>query len=341
MKTNKLILSGCSLSLSLLLAGCGGSSTSTTTTDEKTMYSVSGKVPGTLIEAFCKNGGYYSVNSTDDGTPNHPFTLTLPSDVSCKFIMTTNEKDPDITKHIITPIFLNDGSTTSSYFQLSSDTDLGYIELPMSGLGIQTPLIIQVADENIKVNNFDYDPLDVDNDGIPNVYEDDDNDGTYNKYDDDDDNDGIKDIYDDDYKNDHDGDGIEDRYDEDDDNDSIKDSDDDDDDNDGIKDEDDDDYKNDHDDDDDSYGGSTGVSVTLPTSYTVNAGRLLGSQCAQCHGTNGVSVNKWDSIAGEDKLHEEMFEDDEPIMSAQARGYTNEEISLIESWLKTLTKYKD
>ncbi len=332
MKTNKLIFGGCTLSLSLLMAGCGGNTASTVTDDtttKKTTYSVSGSVPGTLIEAFCKDGGYYSVNSTNNGTTNHPFKMTLPSDVSCKFIMTTNEKDPDISKRIVTPLFLSDGSTTSSYFQLTGDTDLGYIELPMSGTGIQTPLIIEVADARVKVNKFEYDPLDIDNDGIPNVYEDDDQDGLYNKFDDDDDNDGIKDIYDDDHKNDYDGDGIENRYDEDDDNDRIKDIDDDDDDNDGIKDK------------DENNDNSQSANIALPTSYVVNAGRLLGSQCAQCHGTNGVSVNKWDSIAGEDKLHEEMFEDDEPIMSAQARGYTNEEISLIESWLKTLTKYKD
>jgi len=81
--------------------------------------------------------------------------------------------------------------------------------------------------------------------------------------------------------------------------------------------------------------------TVLPDVYKVDAGRLLGSQCAQCHGTNGVSVNSWDSIAGEDNLHDEMFEYDEPIMFAQARGYTKEEISLIEEWLMTLKKYKD
>ena len=337
MTTNKFILSGCSLSLTLLLVGCGSSDSSTSTTTAKTTYSISGTVPGTLIEAFCKDGGYYSVNSTDDGTGKHPFSMTLPEGVNCKFIMTTNEKDSDITKHIITPILLNDGTTTSSYFQLSNDTDIGYIELPMSGLGIQTPLIINISDDRVKVNQFTYDPLDKDNDNIPNVYEDDDGDGKYNKYDDDDDGDGIKDVDDDDYKNDFDGDGIENRYDNDDDNDHIKDDDDDDDDNDGIKDHDDDD----HDDDDDYYNNSQNTNITLPRSFQVDAGRLLGSQCAQCHGTNGVSVNKWDSIAGEDKLHEEMFEDDEPIMTAQAKGYTNSEISLIESWLRTLKKVKD
>jgi len=77
--------------------------------------------------------------------------------------------------------------------------------------------------------------------------------------------------------------------------------------------------------------------VTLPISYTPDTGRLLGSQCAQCHGTNGVSVNGWDSIAGEDELADEIY-DDEPIMTAQAHGYTSEEITLIGNWLKTLPK---
>ena len=80
----------------------------------------------------------------------------------------------------------------------------------------------------------------------------------------------------------------------------------------------------------------TTADIVLPTSYSVNAGRLLGSQCAQCHGTNGVSINSWDSIAGESDLEGEIFEDDEPIMTAQAHGYTSEEIILIGNWLKTL-----
>ena len=313
---NKFLLTGCSLSLCLALAGCGESDTTT----EKTTYKVSGTVPGTLIEAFCKDGGYHSVNSTNDGTSNHPFTMTLPSDVNCKFIMTTNEKDHDPTKRIVTPIVFNNGTTTSTYFQLSKDADIGYIALPMTGFGIQTALTVSISDDKIQVNKFAYDPLDDDNDGIPNVYEDDDKDGLYNKDDDDDDNDGIKDDDDDDYKDDSDGDGIDDDYDSDDDNDEIKDSDDEDDDH--------DDY--------DSDDNTKSANITLPSRYTANAGRLLGSQCAQCHGTNGISSNSWDSIAGEDELEEEIYEDDEPIMSAQAHGYTREEISLISNWLKTL-----
>jgi len=82
------------------------------------------------------------------------------------------------------------------------------------------------------------------------------------------------------------------------------------------------------------------TNITLATTYKADAGRLLGSQCAQCHGTNGVSVNEWDSIAGESDLADEIF-DDEPIMTAQAHGYTSEEITLIGNWLNTLNKNDD
>lgn len=85
---------------------------------------------------------------------------------------------------------------------------------------------------------------------------------------------------------------------------------------------------------------TTNTSVTLPTSYKADAGRLLGSQCAQCHGTNGISVTKWDSIAGEGDLADEIF-GEAPIMDAQAHGYTIEEMMLIGDWLATLSKSSD
>jgi mono/diheme cytochrome c family protein len=86
---------------------------------------------------------------------------------------------------------------------------------------------------------------------------------------------------------------------------------------------------------------NTTVTEIPMTFYTPDTGRLLGSQCAQCHGTNGISVNEWDSIAGENDLEDEIYEDDEAIMLAQAHGYTTEEITLIGNWLKTLPKEKD
>ncbi len=345
---NTFLASGCSISLCLLLAGCGGgdsSSSASPTVSEPSKRAVSGTVPGTLIEAFCQDGGYYSVTSTDDGTAKHPFYLELPSDANCKLIMTTNEKDPDVTKHIVTPILFNNGSTVSSYIQVVDNTDLGYIPLPMSGVGVQTPLIVEVTNAHaITVNTITDDPLDKDHDDIPNAYEDDDGDGIYNKYDDDND-DYSKDDDDDkdDYSKDDDDDDKDDYSKDDDDDDKDDYSKDDDDDKDDYS-KDDDDDKDDYskDDDDNTYNNTfTTPTVALPTGYTPNAGRLLGAQCAQCHGTNGISVNKWDSIAGEDNLHKEMFEDDAPIMMAQARGYTRDEITLLENWFQSLTKYKD
>ena len=77
------------------------------------------------------------------------------------------------------------------------------------------------------------------------------------------------------------------------------------------------------------------TAVTSTTAFAPDAGRLLASQCFGCHGTNGYSTNKWDSIAGEDNLHGEMFEDDEEIMYLQAKGYTSDEITYMENWFSS------
>jgi cytochrome c553 len=298
MKTTSLKLSV--LASALLLAGCGGGSSSTDTsiTSNNSVSKITGTVPGTLIEAFCTDGSYYKVSSTDNGTAEHPFEIEVPSTVSCSLVMTTNENDED--KKVITQIGVITPDAEGTVFKATGDIDLGYIPLAMDPSGVDENGD-HVADNILKIQvDGTYivvaldNPLDDDGDGLVNVYEDDDNDGIYNSEDDDDDGDHEIDV-----DNDSDDDGIDDDKDVDDDNDGV-------------------------------------VDTVLPTTYTANAGRLLGSQCAQCHGTNGVSTNEWDSIAGEDNLLDEMFEDDEPIMSAQAHGYTSEEIILIENWLKTL-----
>ena len=299
MKTTSLKLSA--LASALVLAGCGGGSSSTDTaiTPSNSLSKISGTVPGTLIEAFCTDGSYYKVTSTDNGTQEHPFEIEVPSTVSCSLVMTTNENDE--AKKVITQIGVITPNAQGTVFRATGDIDLGNIPLAMDPSDINDETHDHVSDDilNIQVDGTYIvveleNPLDDDGDGLVNVYEDDDGDGIYNS--DDDDDDGDKEI---DIDNDSDDDGIDDEYDVDDDNDGT-------------------------------------VDTVLPTTYTANAGRLLGSQCAQCHGTNGVSTNEWDSIAGEDNLLDEMFEDDEPIMSAQAHGYTTDEIVLIENWLKTL-----
>jgi hypothetical protein len=301
--------------VSIFLVACGGSTNSSVNNIElkNELKTVSGTVPGTIIEAFCKDGSYYKVSSTKNDSIEHPFSLTIPTNKNCKLVMTTNEDDPDIAKRIVTPITLSDGSTTSTYFEIEDNVHIGHINLAVSGVnGVQVPLQVNISEERMKINKFSYDPLDKDNDGIPNIYEDDDNDGIYNKDDDDDDNDGIADKLDSDYEKDSDGDGIENEYDKDDDNDGKS----------------------------DTYYSSQST-VKLPTSYTSNNGRLLSSQCFQCHGTNGNSVNSWDSIAGEDDLLEEMRENHDAIMNAHTKGYSDSEIIMMESWLRTLKENDD
>lgn len=86
------------------------------------------------------------------------------------------------------------------------------------------------------------------------------------------------------------------------------------------------------------------LSSVLLTSAAAQAadpthGRLLASQCAQCHGTNGRSVGSIDSIGGTD-LYNDLLEmkaktKPEDIMHQQARGYTDEEMRLIAEYLST------
>lgn len=94
--------------------------------------------------------------------------------------------------------------------------------------------------------------------------------------------------------------------------------------------------ENNNDGDNNDGGGNTnGGTVTLPTQYRASSGRILGAQCAQCHGTNGVSKTSWDSIAGEGEFASEGF-GGHPIMQTIADGYTPTEKQSIDSWLNTL-----
>ncbi len=248
------------LFLIVLIAACGGSSSDGGGTSSST-YSLTGTVPGTLIEAYCDDGSYYSVKSTDNGTDRHPFDLELPKNLSCRVVLITNEENE--TTKVVTSIKLTDkdGNTSIVFTSSGEDIDLGFVDLPLSrsdmssdsnGDGVEDfPLEVTVTDSAIVIVLKTDDPMDDDNDGIINVYEDDDGDGISNRDDDDDDNDGIKDIDD----NDNDGDGINDNdldhdgisngQDKDDDNDGLPDKDDPDDDNDGINDDQDDDDDND------------------------------------------------------------------------------------------------
>jgi cytochrome subunit of sulfide dehydrogenase len=65
-------------------------------------------------------------------------------------------------------------------------------------------------------------------------------------------------------------------------------------------------------------------------------GRLLASNCFQCHNTNGRALGRMEELAGEDadEIYEELLEMraksiDSNVMHVQARGYTDAQLRLI------------
>jgi sulfide dehydrogenase cytochrome subunit len=79
---------------------------------------------------------------------------------------------------------------------------------------------------------------------------------------------------------------------------------------------------------------------------TVN--RLLASQCAQCHGTNGNAVRGIDGL--DDESYKDLYEDmmdmrsedrPEDIMDHQALGYTDEQIRRIALYYGVLSGKAD
>jgi sulfide dehydrogenase cytochrome subunit len=95
--------------------------------------------------------------------------------------------------------------------------------------------------------------------------------------------------------------------------------------------------------------GTLVVSVAPQTQaedLTVN--RLLASQCAQCHGTNGHSVGDIDDLT--DESYKDLYEDlmdmrsedrPEDIMDHQALGYTDDQVRRIALYFGTLSGKAD
>jgi len=228
-----------------LIVGCGGGSSSGSSSETTLVAKISGTVPGTLIEAFCADGTYARVASTQNGTNEHPFEIIIPANVSCRLVMTTNENDP--ANRIITPIGFSNGTT----LVLDKDLNLGNIPLELNYANaddkdgdhvVDTPLVVNAHGATTNNSNVQ----DRNQNGIVDSYDDDDDDNIVNAYEDDD-NDGKANIYDDD-----DGNSRPD-YIDDDDKDGLNNHDDTDDNGDGIKD---DDSKNDDNDKDDDKGGT-------------------------------------------------------------------------------------
>jgi len=168
-----------------------------------------GTVPGTMIEAFADNGGYYVTHSTDDGTSKHPFNLEVPAGMGIRLVMTTNEETAD---EVMSPIGFRDNTgqvhtrivlgkedivqighvpLAMSRAQAAGDVDGdgynddidndGVLDSPFMLDDVQSPLAQADADAD-GMNDFDdpdhggyqysvgiQDPLDHDNDGVPNT----------------------------------------------------------------------------------------------------------------------------------------------------------------------------
>jgi len=89
------------------------------------------------------------------------------------------------------------------------------------------------------------------------------------------------------------------------------------------------------------------VCSILPLQSThaddLRVNRLLASQCAQCHGTDGYSVAGIEPLAGEsakDLIEDlrDMRKEDKPenIMDHQAMGYTEDQIRRIAAYYSTI-----
>ena len=166
-----------------------------------TMSKITGTVPGTLIEAFCIDGSYYKTNSEQNGQKEHPFTLSIPRNLECHLVMTTNEDDP-LTK-VVTPIAISNDDQNHTSFSIDGESlELGYIDLALSPSDIEDingdqvvdkPLPVTPKQGKVKTTPPIQDSMDSDNDGIIDLFEDDDSDGISNREDTDDNNDGIED----------------------------------------------------------------------------------------------------------------------------------------------------
>jgi hypothetical protein len=217
-------------SCTLVLAACGGgggggtSSTSLASPSLASPSSIEGTVPGTRIEAFGDNGSYYVISSTDDGTGEHPFELELPPGIGFRMVMITNEGTPE---RVVTPIAFRDSTgKVRSRLALGAGNriDLGHVPLHMGrnaaaaedldGDGvIDSPMVLDDVGANNPLAQSDYDEDDMDDYNDPDH-------GGYHYGDtpdpQDHDDDGVPNVYDDDHvasANDTDGDGLPDRVD--------------------------------------------------------------------------------------------------------------------------------
>lgn len=87
------------------------------------------------------------------------------------------------------------------------------------------------------------------------------------------------------------------------------------------------------------------ISVAATAVTPPHPGRLLASNCFQCHGTNGRAVAGFESLAGKSasEIYKELKEMQlkpagENIMNVHARGYTDQELQLIGDYFSKQTR---
>lgn len=208
------------LGATLLVSACGGGD-SDSGASPTAMSTISGTVPGTIIEAFGDNGSYYHAASFDNGTARHPFSLSVPAGMGLRLAMTTNEGTAD---EVVSAIGFKDsqGKLRTRLVTAANDSiDLGHINLAISrnaaaSLDLNNDGVLDrpyVLDDDADAHN----PLrlmDTDRDGV-NDYDDPDH-GNYHYASNvndpqDQDGDGVPNRYDSDYvasADDGDGDGL-------------------------------------------------------------------------------------------------------------------------------------
>jgi len=154
MKKNITILS--LVAAPFLIIGCGGGSSTTNTSNiTNTQAKVSGTVPGTFIEAYCDDGTYVSTTSVQNGTSKHPFELSVPKNITCRLVMTTNENNA--TQRVVSPININ-GKTA---MQLTGDTDIGYVDIPATYAEAT-----DIDGDHVQDNNIDVTPSSLNGDAL-------------------------------------------------------------------------------------------------------------------------------------------------------------------------------
>lgn len=87
--------------------------------------------------------------------------------------------------------------------------------------------------------------------------------------------------------------------------------------------------------------GSAALAQTTGSQPVPPAGRLLASNCFQCHGTNGKGPG-FDTIGGKSasEIYKELKEfrsgkEGNGIMAKHAMGYTDAQLQSLAAWLAT------